>query len=144
MNGKFTNCTQCGKPVWKTKSMLSMTKKPFCSRECSWKYMIGPMHPKWNNGTIDHHGYKKIYFNGKKVSEHRVVMEMHLGRKLSKFESVHHRNGIKTDNRIENLELWAQYQQPAGQRVEDLITFCVANYRDALIKGLHAKTKKAS
>ena len=61
-------------------------------------------------------GYISVYDNGKLRLQHRVVMEQHIGRSLLSHENVHHINGNREDNRIENLELWS-VSQPAGQRV---------------------------
>ena len=56
--------------------------------------------------VIPNGGYRRVYKDGSYILEHRWVMERFLGRKLTSDETVHQINGNRTDNRIENLELW--------------------------------------
>ncbi len=64
-------------------------------------------HPLWKGGRRMHSGGYIVVWIDKRTYEleHRLVMERYLGRKLSFNENVHHKNGIKTDNRLENLQL---------------------------------------
>lgn len=114
---------------------------------CSMHYLrmrttgdVGSPEPQKVKGVYkwvkDANGYM-VRGNGKwSELQHRVVMEEILGRELLPGENVHHINGVRDDNRPENLELWST-SQPAGQRVADKVAWCVEflkNYAPELLK----------
>ena len=79
------------------------------------------------NKRVDENGYvtwfdpESIHANSHgRVYEHRFVMGEHMGRKLLSEETVHHKNGNRSDNRLSNLEVW-NTSQPKGQRIEDKV-----------------------
>lgn len=121
-----------GVPLWKPRGPCTIEgceriqhAKGFCSAHYQLLKRNGdPLVNKRPNGSghINVYGYKHISVNGKQIPEHRHVMEQTIGRKLLRHESVHHKNGVKTDNRPENLELWSK-SQPWGQRVEDKLAW---------------------
>ena len=82
-----------------------------------------------SEGWLTPSGYRMRSVKGVPRLEHRVIMSEHLGRPLYAHEDVHHINGDKADNRIENLELWSS-SQPRGQRVTDKIEWAVAFLRE--------------
>lgn len=78
---------------------------------------------------VDKNGYVQIWMPDHPnariagyIHEHRLVMSKLLNRPLESTESVHHKNGDRQDNRVENLELWSS-MQPSGQRVSDKLKY---------------------
>jgi endogenous inhibitor of DNA gyrase (YacG/DUF329 family) len=114
-------CAQCGKP-FQTFERKNRPRK-YCSMECA--SAANPQH-KSKGGYITE-GYRRIAVPGPDgknhyVKEHRYVMEQILGRPLKAHENVHHKNGKRSDNAPENLELWIT-AQPPGQRLEDVLAW---------------------
>jgi len=121
-----TKCGACQKDFSFTKSSRRVSNVYFCSNKCSTKTNGNGRSSDWKL-SVDGYVYKSI--NGKKVLQHRIVVENFFGRKLMPYENVHHINGIKNDNRIENLELWLT-QQPKGQRIGDKLNAAIELLRE--------------
>lgn len=92
---------------------------------------LPPLKKSPGEGYIAKSGYKYFGIKGHplankhgRVAEHILIMSNYLNRPLFKGETVHHKNGIRHDNRLENLELWSR-AHPSGQRVEDKIKWAL-------------------
>jgi len=132
------NCLQCGKTF---ELHICHAGRPdrgkvgqFCSRACGYAYRK----PTPGLKQVDRQGYvlvtvpdhpqvlaRSARYKNAYLREHRIVMERVLGRLLHPWENIHHKNGIRSDNRPENLELWDK-GQPSGQRKIDLLKENVA------------------
>lgn len=110
--GELRPCESCGTEFW---SPPSMDGKRFCSRQCYEAQRIkasgaGREH-NGREAISDHSGYIRIWqpdhpaASQGRILEHRWVVEQSLGRYLRSDEHVHHKNGKKWDNRLENLEV---------------------------------------
>ena len=117
---RFPTCTcrHCGKEF----TSPGYNRPKFCSKECKSKNFsltrtrifkwtsFQPM--TWTPSKVNDGGYVDVHLpqhprasKKGRMLEHRLVMENHLGRWLESWEHVHHRNGVKTDNRLSNLEI---------------------------------------
>jgi HNH endonuclease len=115
---------------------LSSLSLGYCKSHYSRLWKTGQVKPQEpirtvappGSGCVGKDGYRRFWVDGKGVMEHRTVMEASLGRPLEPGETVHHRNGDRLDNRLENLELWVS-RHAGGQRVSERVADAVAVLR---------------
>lgn len=144
----WSACVDCGKERWVRyiKGQALSPRCPKCSSQVYGRSHIGDKGSNWKGGRYQKcTGYVYVWLSRDdfyapmlnrtgKMLEHRLVMARHLGRCLQLWEHVHHKNGIKNDNRIENLELTVGLNHSKDHS---------RGYRDGYTKGLaDGKTKQ--
>ena len=125
----YWNCIcDCGTK----KIVLGISLTSCNSKSCGCSRGKGETSHAWRGGICyDADGYIHCYASTHPCSDvrgyvlqHRLIMEDVIGRRLLSNEHVHHKNGIRSDNRVENLELWA-VPHPYGQKIEDLVNYSI-------------------
>lgn len=107
-NSIWLICPDCGEGRWVR--LVKGEPRSFRCRNCAIK---GKNNPMWNGGIIKNdHGYILIWQGERKYKKRsRLIMEEYLSRELTPKEVIHHINGIKIDDRIENLELFKNHSE---------------------------------
>ncbi len=146
-------CTDCGQGRW-TRLRWGKPKSERCHL-CVDHASVGEGNPAWKGGRIKKgNGYIEIklhpddffhpmHMKGGYVREHRLVMAKHLGRNLHPWEVVHHRNGIRDDNRIENLHLATDAGHNQISHMERLLNRQAREIRQLKVELKKLKEQKA-
>lgn len=134
----YIQCPICNNKRWAFRWCVKQSSGKGTCHRCTLtqrnKERHGDKSANWKGGTRIWRGYRTIYIPsnspyypmatqgrstaGGYILEHRLVMAKHLGRLLHPWEAVHHKNHIKDDNRIENLELMPRVQHEGITQIE--------------------------
>ncbi|MFN8050775.1 MAG: HNH endonuclease [Acidimicrobiales bacterium] len=135
-------CPACRRQASRDVCACGNPKQPTSATCHGCSTTAGEQNGNWRGGTTYHksgyvmrraRGHPRARDKSPYVFEHVLVMEASLGRFLHADESVHHLNGVKDDNRLENLELWVR-PQPTGIRATDAVAWAreiLARYEPA-------------
>lgn len=158
-------CEECGRERWvQYRNKAPSPMQRICivchNKKIAHLQGTGPNHKRWKGGRqTDRDGYIRVWVSsdddcypmthtkwtvGGVLLEHRLVMARHLGRLLHSWEEVHHKNGIKSDNRIENLELTTKgsHSHNHGKGYRDGYLQGYYDGKGKRIKELEAKNKQ--
>ena len=114
-HGSYLRCSKCGKKFYRRYGEQGKSKKQYCSKECY-----------FSDRPLKMTTYKKI----SSKHEHRTIVEKHIGRQLKRYEIIHHIDGNRHNNKIENLALLTSKQHGLIHKgiIKDINKFKVNNY----------------